>query len=73
MRDHLSQVREQAVCWPPIADSLSRQGAVDFGPLLSHDLVAEHKAREIFSTLLRHPKAHPTGRFLPQPGAAKYA
>lgn len=36
------------VCWPPIADSLFRQGAAEIGPLLSHDLVAEYKAKEVF-------------------------
>lgn len=73
MRVICSGCDHRAVYWPPIADSLFRQGAVKFGPLLSHNLVAERKASEIFSTLLKHIKAHPTGLFLPQPGAAKYA
>lgn len=48
MRVICSGYDRRAVCWPPIADSLSRQGAVEFDPLFSHDLVAEYKAREIF-------------------------
>lgn len=44
MRVICSGYDHMAVRWPPIADSLSRQVAVESGPLFSHDLVAEYKA-----------------------------